>query len=252
MKKERFFKKEIKILSQGIMKGVLSLSAVTMLFFASCSNEGLNNEDLPKGDSQVSRDGVLSNTSKAANFDHGYFVAHYVQGGSANISFPYANQWPGNFSLSWNNVNDVVSGKGWLPGSARVINYNVGTLNGSYNLVGAYGWTRSPLIEFYVVEMGANIAGSYINTINSDGHSYRVYKHLQVNQPSVESQNSTFWQYLDNWGGSSVGSNHAINLANHINNWKSRGGQGFGNFYYLVLGCEAWGGRSGNINATVW
>jgi endo-1,4-beta-xylanase len=251
MRKQHFFRKEIKILSQGIMKGVLSLSVVSLLFFASCSNESLDQTELPKGDSQISRDGVPTATSKGS-FDHGYFVAHYVSGGSASITFPNANQWPGNFALSWNRVNDVVSGKGWLPGSARTVNYNVGTLSGSYNLVGAYGWTTNPLIEFYVVELGSNIAGSYINTISSDGHNYNVYKHLQVNQPSVESLHSTFWQYLDNWGGSSTGSNHAINLGNHVNNWRARGGQGFGNFYYLVFGCEAWGGRSGYINATVW
>jgi endo-1,4-beta-xylanase len=251
MNKNQIFKKEINVSSLGLMKKAVCFSAVALLLLTSCSKEEVGKADLPNESAKDTRGAISSNATKGANFDHGYFVAHYVAGGSASITFPYANQWPGNFSLSWNKVNDVVSGKGWLPGSARTINYNIGTLNGSYNLVGAYGWTTNPLIEFYVVELGANIAGSYINTINSDGHNYNVYKHLQVNQPSPVG-NTNFWQYLDNWGGSSVGSNHAINLGNHINNWKARGGQGFGNFYYLVLGCEAWGGRSGYINATVW
>jgi endo-1,4-beta-xylanase len=227
------------------MKKILSLSVVVLLLFASCSDETLSKDDL-------SSQGVEGSHLKAGNMDHGYFYAFwYIGSGSANISFPYANQWPGNFSVSYNNIGNVVSGKGWNPGSARTVNYNVGTLSGSYNLVAVYGWTTNPLIEYYVCEFGSNIAGSYINTINSDGHNYNFYKHLQVNQPSIVGT-ATFWQYLDNWGGSSTGQNRTVNMANHINNWRSRGGQGFGNYNYQVLAIEAWGGRSGYINATVW
>ena len=40
--------------------------------------------------------------------------------------------------------------------------------------------------------------------------------------------------------------------ANHINNWKNKGGKGFGTFNYQVLAIEAFGGKTGSINATVW
>ena len=168
-------------------------------------------------------------------------------GGSASLT----NGAAGNFAVTYSNVVDVVAGKGWNPGSAMTVGYNVGLLNGSYNSVGMYGWTTSPLIEYYVTELGSVANGSPVNTVSSDGHTYTFYKHQQVSQPSIIGT-ATFWQYLDNWGGSSTGSNHVITMANHINHWKSSGGQGFGTFNYMILALEAFGGKSGNINATVW
>lgn len=182
--------------------------------------------------------------------DHGYFWQCYVSGGSASISFPQAGTYAGNFAVTWSNVGDVVAGKGWNPGSSHSIGYNIGSLNGSYNNFSIYGWTTSPLIEYYICEKG-NVSGTFVNSISSDGHSYNFYKHQQVNQPSIQGT-ATFWQYLDNWGGTSLGANHTVTTANHINNWKSHGGQGFGAYNLQILAVEAYGTKSGNCNATVW
>ena len=177
----------------------------------------------------------------------GFFWQCYFTTGSATITQGSA----GNFSSTYSNVGDVVVGKGYNPGSANTRGYNVGALSGSYNSVGIYGWTTSPLIEYYVTEFGSVASGSVINTISSDGHNYNFYKHEQISQPSIQGT-ATFWQYLDNWGGSSTGSNHTITMANHINNWKAHGGQGFGAFNLEILALEAYNGKSGSINATVW
>jgi endo-1,4-beta-xylanase len=184
---------------------------------------------------------------EAQGTNNGYFWSLYREGGSASITFGSG----GNFAISYSNVNDVVGGKGWNPGSARTIGYNVGALSGSYNFVGIYGWTTNPLIEYYVAEMGSVTGGTYINNVSSDGHSYSFYKQQRVNAPSIIGT-ATFWQYKDTWGGSSTGSNRSVNMANHINNWRSRGGQGFGSYNYMILALEAWGNKSGYINATAW
>lgn len=189
-------------------------------------------------------------TTASTGTDHGYFWQCYVSSGNGSISFPGAGTYPGNFAVNWSNIGDIVAGKGWNPGSSHSIGYNCGALSGQYKNFGIYGWTTSPLIEYYVTEMG-NVSGTYINTISSDGHNYNFYKHQQVNQPSIQGT-ATFWQYLDNWGGSSTGSNHTVTMGNHINNWKSRGGQGFGNYNLQILAVEDWGGGSGYCNATVW
>lgn len=169
--------------------------------------------------------------------------------GSASLT----NGSAGNFSVTYSNVDDVVAGKGWRTGSTRTIGYNVGSLSGSYNFVGIYGWTKSPLIEYYVTELGSVYTGNAtkVNTVSSDGHTYTFYKHQQVSQPSIIGT-ATFWQYLDNWGGASTGSNRAVNMANHIANWKSNGGQGFGSYDYQILALEAFSNKSGSMNATVW
>ena len=186
-------------------------------------------------------------SEESTGTSNGFFWSLYREGGSASITQGSA----GNFAISYSNVNDVVGGKGWNPGSARTIGYNVGALSGSYNFVGIYGWTTNPLIEYYVAERGNVTGGTFVNNISSDGHSYSFYKSRRDNAPSIIGT-ATFWQYKDTWGGAPTGQNRSVNMANHINNWRSRGGQGFGAYNYQILALEAWGGKSGYINATVW
>jgi len=182
--------------------------------------------------------------------DHGYYWSLYYSGGSASISFPGAGTYPGNFQMNWGGVGDVVGGKGWNPGGNRTMNYNAGSLSG-YNFFGCYGWTTGPLVEYYVCELGSvTYAATYVGSLSSDGHNYGVYKHQQVNQPSIQGT-ATFWQYLSQWGGSGTGSNHAMTLPNHFNYWRAHIGS-FGSFNYQILAAEAYNGASGQVNATVW
>lgn len=179
--------------------------------------------------------------------NNGYFWSLYREGGSGNITFGSG----GNFAISYSNVTDIVGGKGWNPGSARTVGYNIGALSGSYNFVGVYGWTTNPLIEYYVAEKGSVTGGTSFGTMSSDGHTYSCYKQQRVNAPSIQGT-ATFWQYKDTWGGAPTKANRSVNMANHITNWRNRGGQGFGSYNYMIFALEAWGGKSGYINATVW
>jgi endo-1,4-beta-xylanase len=179
----------------------------------------------------------------------GYYYALYTSGGSSTMTFPLANQYPGNYAITWSNVNDVVGGKGWNPGSAMTVGYNVGAASG-YNNISIYGWTTNPLVEYYICEFGSVANGSVKGSVSSDGHAYTTYEHQQVNQPSIQGT-ATFEQYLDNWGGSSIGSNHTVTTGNHFTHWNNIG-MHMGTFNEMILGTEAYGGRSGNVNATVW
>ncbi|MFC3811944.1 glycoside hydrolase family 11 protein [Lacihabitans lacunae] len=237
---------------------VLSCSAAFLMIFTSCSKEETEKVN-PSPSTATSRDRG-ARLSNGTGTDHGFFYTLYTSGGTSDLTFPNANTYAGNFQIDYTNVGDVVGGKGWKPGSSRTINYNVGSISGSYNFVGVYGWTKSPLIEYYVVEKG-NIpyaggsgadAGRVVNTISADGHTYTFAKHKQINQPNITGVNGDFWQYIDNWGGQSFNGSKSINMTTHINNWKSKGGQGFGSYDYQVFGLEAFGNKSGSINATVW
>lgn len=190
-----------------------------------------------------------ANASGGTGSDHGYFWSLYYNGGSASISFPGAGTYPGNFQLSYSGCQEVIGGKGWSTGSYQTIGYNVGYASG-YNNISVYGWTTSPLVEYYICEFGSVANGSYVGSVSSDGHTYSVYHHQQVNQPSIQGT-ATFWQNLDNWGGSSTGSNHSVTTGNHFNYWNSHG-MNLGSFNYQILAEEAWQGQSGGCNATVW
>jgi endo-1,4-beta-xylanase len=180
--------------------------------------------------------------------NNGYFYSLYTSGGSSTMTLTdlYGG---GNYSISWSGVNDMVGGKGWNPGGPMVVNYNVGAASG-YNNISVYGWTTSPLVEYYICEFGSVANGNSIGAVTSDGHVYETYEHTQVNQPSILGT-ATFNQYLDNWGGSSIGQNHTVTTANHFNGWASHG-LTLGTFNYMILGTESFGGQSGYVNATVW
>jgi len=181
--------------------------------------------------------------------NNGFFYSLYSTGGSATMTFPEASKYPGNYAITWSGVNDVVGGKGWSTGSNNAIGYNVGSASG-YNNISIYGWTTNPLVEYYICEFGSVATGSAKGTVSSDGHTYTTYEHEQVNQPSIEGT-ATFEQYLDNWGGSSFGANHTVTVANHFTHWSNLGMK-MGAFNYQILGTESFGGRSGEVNATVW
>jgi endo-1,4-beta-xylanase len=185
----------------------------------------------------------VNNNGEGEN--NGYFYSLYSTGGSATMTLGAA----GNYAITWSDVNDVVGGKGWSTGSAQTIGYNVGVASG-YNNISIYGWTTSPLVEYYICEFGSVAAGTDKGSVSSDGHTYTTYEHQQVNQPSIQGT-QTFEQYLDNWGGSSIGSNHTVTTANHFNHWKNIG-MNMGAFNYQILGTEAYSGKSGQVNATVW
>ncbi|PJJ08674.1 endo-1,4-beta-xylanase [Flavobacterium sp. 1] len=250
MKKNEFLKGKNGVHSLELIKKVFSLSAVFMLLLASCTEESSDSKTIDKQstNSKYSSGFVSDKTAKnGTGTSNGFFWSLYQEGGTADLT----NGSAGNFTITYSNVTDVVGGKGWNPGSARTIGYNIGVLSGSYNFVGIYGWTTSPLIEYYVSEKGSISGSTSFGTVSSDGHTYNCTKFQRVNKPSIQGT-ATFWQYIDNWGGASTGKNNTVTMANHIDNWKSKGGQGFGTYNYQILALEAFSGKSGSINATVW
>jgi endo-1,4-beta-xylanase len=181
----------------------------------------------------------------------GYYYSLYSSGGSATMTFPEASTYPGNYAMSWSGVTDVVGGKGWSTGGNMTVGYDVGSASG-YNTISIYGWTTSPLVEYYITELGSlyTADATYKGSVTSDGHTYSTYEHEQVNQPSIEGT-ATFEQYLDAWGGSSIGSIQTVTTGNHFSHWESLG-MPLGSFNYMILGTEAYNGASGEVNATVW
>lgn len=191
--------------------------------------------------------GCVTMVANASSGTHnGYYWQNYYVGGSSTMTLGSG----GNYAVSYSGVSDVVAGEGWNPGGSRTVGYNCGALTGSYNNFSVYGWTTSPLIEYYICEKGSVASGSSYGTVSSDGHTYNIYKHQQVNQPSIQGT-ATFWQYLSNWGGSSTGANHSVTTGNHFAAWKSKLGS-MGTFNYMIVEVEAYGGKSGYCNCTVW
>ncbi|MGH9560960.1 MAG: glycoside hydrolase family 11 protein, partial [Terracidiphilus sp.] len=103
----------------------------------------------------------------------GFYYSLYSSGGSATMTLGSA----GNYAITWSGVSDVVGGKGWNPGSAQTIGYNVGSASG-YNNISIYGWLTNPLVEYYICELGSLYTGNatFKGSISSDGHNYNTYE----------------------------------------------------------------------------
>ena len=190
-------------------------------------------------------------TNNGTGTNNGYFYSLYTSGGSSTMTFPLNAQYPGNYAITWSGVGDMVGGKGWRTGGNMSVGYNVGAARG-YNTISVYGWTTNPLVEYYITEFGQLFTANatFKGTVSSDGHTYSTYEHLQVNQPSIVGT-ATFQQYLDAWGGSSMGSNHTVTTGTHFSHWQGLG-MPLGAFNYMILATEAFNGASGSVNATVW
>ncbi len=240
------------------MKNLLFVSLFVMTLCTSCS-DNLDTDNLPQ-DVQVDQKSIDSNgyvsDNRTDGNNRGYFWTIYKEGGWGRLTFPYANQYAGNFQIEYNNNKDIVGGKGWRTGNGRTINYNIGLLQGSYNFVGVYGWTRTPLVEYYVVERG-NIPGQNLNrNFRANGKNYQFKRQLRQNAPSILGT-KTFYQFISQTGGAPVGRNQQVSMQTHINHWNQHGGLrpqwgNLRNFDYQVFGIESFSRGWGKINATVW
>lgn len=137
---------------------------------------------------------------------------------------------------------------------------------GEYNPKGPgyfslYGWTRNPLVEYYIVESWDVLAPGEPWTLRgnftSDGGNYAFYTAQRVNKPSIEGTR-TFTQYFSvrSEDEKKVGAvSGTINTANHFDAW-SKMGYRLGNFeasMYMVTEAFANGTKlpSGTSTITV-
>ena len=227
---------------------------VIFLVIASCTE----NEEITFSSSDIIESpGIVLGEDRTDGNNGGYFWTVYKEGGQAEITFPSANQWAGNFQITYSNNKDIVGGKGWRTGSGRTINYNVGSAWGSRDFIGVYGWTQTPLIEYYICEFDYGINGSdYVNSKTINGKKYDFWTNVRVNKPSILGT-KTFYQYIDRYGAASTGQNGAVNVQAHLNNWNQNGPHknqwgNMRNFDYQVFALEAFNYKSGGMNATIW
>lgn len=110
-----------------------------------------------------------------------------------------------------------------------VVNYTGVYQPNGHSQLAVYGWTRDPLVEYYILESyGSYNPGSVAQrkgTVFCDGANYDVLQTTRVNQPSIDGTQTfqQFWSVRNpkrNPGGSIGGT---VSTGCHFNAWKQYG-----------------------------
>jgi len=192
-------------------------------------------------------DAATTITSNSTGTNNGYFYSFWEQASGATMTLGSGS----NYSLTWNTASqNVVAGTGWNPGSNQTVSYS-----GSWNCNGncylsLYGWSTSPLVEYYIVEdygdYNPSSGATKLGSVNSDGSTYDIYETTRTNEPSILGT-ATFNQY---WAiREAKRTSGTITTANIFSAW-SKLGLNLGTMNYQILATEGYQ-SSGSSNLTV-
>ena len=191
----------------------------------------------------------------------GYDYELWNQNYTGNVQMSVGNS--GTFSCSWSGIENCLfrSGKrlgstqSWSSYGGIQINYDVDYTPKGNSYMCIYGWTQSPLVEYYIVEAWGDWRPPGQNggkaSITVDGKAYDVYTSTRYNQPSIEG-NKTFEQYWSvqktNPAQVNVQKNlkGTITVSDHFAAWEKAGMQ-MGKMYEVALNIEGYR-SSGSAN----
>ena len=160
----------------------------------------------------------------------------------------------GTFSCEWSNINNALFRRGQKFDCTKTyqelgnvsIDFGVDYQPDGNSYMCVYGWTRDPLIEFYIVESWGSWrppgAPSSLGTVTVDGAEYDIYKTTRYEQPSIDGT-KTFDQY---WSvrkakptGDGTKLEGTISISKHFDAWKQCGLE-MGKMYEIALTIEGY------------
>ena len=144
------------------------------------------------------------------------------------------------FSVEWNNINNLLGRKGRRPGSGNeIVTYEADYHPSGNSYLCIYGWTRNPLVEYYIVDSWGDWrppgGEGHVGTVTSDGGTYDLYR-VQKTGPTIDG-NGPFEQY---WSvRTEKRTSGTITVANHFDAWQ-RAGMNMGSLYEVSMCVEGY------------
>ena len=186
----------------------------------------------------------------------GYDYEMWNQNGQGQVSM---NPGAGSFSCSWSNIENFLARMGKNYDSQKKNYKAFGDITLSYDVeytprgnsyMCVYGWTRNPLMEYYIVEGwgdwrppgdGAERKG----TVTLDGHTYDIAKTMRYNQPSLDGTATfpQYWSIRQQSGSANNQTNYmkgTISVSKHFDAWSQAGLDMSGTLYEVSLNIEGY------------
>ena len=181
--------------------------------------------------------------SKIGNTDNGLTYELWKDRGDTTMILTGG----GKFSCQWSNINNILCrigkrwdcSKTWQELGNISVNYSVDYKPNGNSYLCVYGWTRYPLVEYYIVDSWGTWrppGGSPQGTINVDGGNYDIYITDRIDQPSIDGQ-ATFKQF---WSvRTEKRTSGTISVTKHFDAWTKRN-MNLGKMYEASLTIEGY------------
>ncbi|MBR0486023.1 MAG: glycoside hydrolase family 11 protein [Oscillospiraceae bacterium] len=155
----------------------------------------------------------------------------------------------GTFKCEWNNINNCLFRTGKKFDCTQTYK-DIGNIAFDYEVdyhpdgnsyLCVYGWTKEPLVEYYIVDSWGTWRppgdeGEYLGEATIDGAVYDIYKTIRIDKPSIVGD-TTFEQY---WSiRKDKRTSGVINVASHFAAWEKLGLPA-GNLYEAALNIEGY------------
>ncbi|EWM54756.1 glycoside hydrolase family 11 protein, partial [Ruminococcus flavefaciens] len=185
----------------------------------------------------------------------GYDYEMWNQNGQGQVSMEPA---AGSFTCSWSNIENFLARMGKNFDSQKKSYKELGRITLSYDVeytpkgnsyMCVYGWTKNPLMEYYIVEGWGDWeppgnADNY-GSVTLNGSVYKIRKSMRYNQPSLEG-NATFpqyWSVRQTSGSRNNTTNYmkgTIDVSGHFDAWSKAGLDMSGTLYEVSLNIEGY------------
>ena len=186
----------------------------------------------------------------------GYDYEMWNQNGQGQVSM---NPGAGSFTCSWSNIENFLARMGKNFDSQKqnykafgniVLTYDVEYTPRGNSYMCVYGWTRNPLMEYYIVEGwgdcrppgdGAERKGN----VTLNGNSYEIAKTMRYNQPSLDGTATfpQYWSIRQTSGSANNQTNYmkgTIDVSKHFDAWSQAGLDMSGTLYEVSLNIEGY------------
>ena len=152
-----------------------------------------NDNSSVETDSAAGKEGTVL-TEVTQGIEDGYNYELWKDSGDTTMTLGAG----GAFSCEWSNINNALFRRGIKFSDSKpyqehgdiTIDYGVDYQPDGNSYLCVYGWTKSPLIEYYIVESWGDWrppGQSYsLGTVYSDGGQYDIYKTTRENAPSID------------------------------------------------------------------